>query len=641
MLKDMRKNVKSLAPILWFVILAFIITIFVDWGGAGNVRGGQGSSTIATVGKEKIPVELYMQNLQQRIESLRQQMPELDQNFIQQLNLPQQVLEQVIQQALLLQVADDMGIRASNVEIAERVKNLPVFQRDGQFVGFEEYQNILNWNRTTAAQFEQGLEREIMIEKAVKVITAGVTVSEDELWENYQKTSESAKLEYLVIPEDKMELSEEPSPEELQEFFQTHQEDYQVPEKRTGTYVFISTEALKSEVFLEDSEIQDYYEDNMAQFEDPEAIRVSRIYLPLADKEAGLLAAEIGDIRERIQQGEDFSELAKTLSQDEKAADGGDWGEFEWRRLSPEEQGIIQGLEPGALSEAVEMADGASLLKVTEKRPAVQKSLEDVREQIRNILADQKAQETAEERIALLEKEAKREKSLETASAKLGYTPQDSGPLADGDPILDVDSSGAISRSLFQLEDQDISTPIFTYAGVGLAQLQGIDPSRAASFEEAETDIRGDLELEMKKQLARERAAQLRTELETRSFEQVSEDHGFEIKTSEEHKREQYLGVIGENPEIDTIIFETPLEQLSQPLRYDNGYILMRVLDRTEVTREEFSENRETERQNLLDQKRNMIFASFYTKLREEKNVEPNYGLFYQINQEILSYFTR
>ena len=641
MLKDMRKNVKSLAPILWFVILAFIITIFVDWGGAGNVRGGQGSSTIATVGKEKIPVELYMQNLQQRIESLQQQMPELDQNFIQQLNLPQQVLEQVIQQELLLQVADDMGIRASNVEIAERVKNLPVFQRDGLFVGFEEYQNILNWNRTTAAQFEQGLEREIMIEKAVKVITAGVTVSEDELWENYQKTSESAKLEYLVIPEDKMELSEEPSTEELQGFFQTHQEDYQVPEMRTGTYVFISTEALKSEVFLEDSEIQDYYEDNMAQFEDPEAIRVSRIFLPLADKEAGLLAAEIGDIRERIQQGEDFSELAKTLSQDEKATDGGDWGEFEWRRLSPEEQGIIQGLEPGELSEAVEMADGASLLKVTEKRPAVQKSLEDVREQIRDILTDQKAQETAEERIALLEKEAKREKSLETASAKLDYTPQDSGPLADGDPILDVDSSGAISRSLFQLEDQEISTPIFTYAGVGLAQLHGIDPSRAASFEEAETDIRGDLELEMKKQLALERAAQLRTELETRSFEQVSEDHGFEIKTSEEHKREQYLGVIGENPEIDTTIFETPLEQLSQPLRYDNGYILMRVLDRTEVTREEFSENRETERQNLLDQKRNMIFASFYTKLREEKNVEPNYGLFYQINQEILSYFTR
>jgi peptidyl-prolyl cis-trans isomerase D len=641
MLKNMRKNVKSLAPILWFVIVAFIITIFVDWGGAGRVRGEQGSSTIATVGKEKIPIEMYVQNLQQRIEALQQQMPELDQNFIQQLNIPQQVLEQIIQQTVLLQVADDMGIRASNAEIAERVKDMPIFQKDGQFVGFEEYQRILNWNRMSAAQFEQNLESEIKIEKAVKVITSGVTVSEDELWENYQKTNESAKLEYLVIPEDKMELSEEPPPEDLREFFQEHREDYQIPEKRTGAYVFLSTEALKTEVRLEDSEIDDYYKDNMAQFEDPEAIRVSRIYLPLADKEAGMLAAEIGGIRERIRQGEDFSELAKTLSQDEKADSGGDWGEFEWRRLSPEEQGIIEGLESGELSEAVEMADGASLLKVAEKRPAVQKSLEEVRDRIQDILTDQNAQELAEERIALLEKESKRDKSLETAGQKLGYTLQDSGPLAEGDPILDIDTSGSISRSLFGLEDQGISTPVYTYSGVGLAQLKGIDPSRAATFEEAEIDIKEDLELERKKQLSLEKATEIRNELRTRSFEQVSEAHDFELKTSEEHKREQYLSVIGEKPEIDTFVFDSPIEQLSEPLRYDNGYILMRVLDRKEVTQEEFIDNRETERQSLLDQKRNMVFASFYSILRDEKNVVPNYGLFYQINQEILSYFAR
>lgn len=641
MLKNMRKNVKSLAPILWFVILAFIITIFVDWGGAGRVGGGQGSDTIATVGGEKIPLDLYVQGLQQRIEALQQQLPELDQNFIQQLNVPQQVLEQVIQQTLLLQVAADMGIQASDDEVAERVKALPVFQKDGQFVGFDEYQRILNWNRTSTAQFEQGLEKEIRIEKAVKLITSGVTVSADELWENYKKMNESAKLEYLIIPEDKMEISEEPSEEELREYFQAHPDEYQIPEKRSSSYVFLNNEDLKLEVRLEEKEIEKYYEDNLAQFEDPETIRVSRIYLPLADKEPGMVVAEINDIRDRIGQGEDFAELAKTLSQDEKAEAGGDWGEFEWRRLSPEEQGIIEGLDQGNLSEAVETAEGASLLKVTEKRPATQKSLEEVREQIQGILTDQKTQELAEERIALLEKEAKRDRSLETASQRLGYALQQTGPLAEGDPILDIDSSGSVSRALFGLEVEEISSPVYTYSGVGLAQLTGIEPGRPATFEEAETDIREDLDLERKKQLSLAKAEEIRSELERRSFEQVSETHDFELKTSEEHKREQYLSVVGENLEIDAFVFESPLEQLSEPLRYENGYILMRVLERTEVTREEFEKNRETERQNLLDQKKNMAFASFYTKLREEKKVEPNYGLFFQINQQILSYFTR
>ncbi len=42
MLKAMRKNVKSLAPVLWIVIATFIIAIFAVWGGAGRLgRNGR------------------------------------------------------------------------------------------------------------------------------------------------------------------------------------------------------------------------------------------------------------------------------------------------------------------------------------------------------------------------------------------------------------------------------------------------------------------------------------------------------------------------------------------------------------------------------------------------------------------------
>ena len=59
MLKSMRKNLKSLAPTLWFVIIAFIISIFAVWGGAGRLGESRGSNTIATVGKEKISGDIY------------------------------------------------------------------------------------------------------------------------------------------------------------------------------------------------------------------------------------------------------------------------------------------------------------------------------------------------------------------------------------------------------------------------------------------------------------------------------------------------------------------------------------------------------------------------------------------------------
>ncbi len=641
MLKNMRKNVKSLAPVLWAVIIAFVISIFAVWGGAGRLGEGGGSTTIASVGREKIPVEVYIQNLQQRIESLQQQMPELDQNFIQQLNLPQQVLEQIIQQTVLLQVASDMGIQASDSEIAESVKSLPLFQRDGQFVGFEEYQRILNWNRMSASQFEQSLKDDIKVQKVVKVITAGITVSENELWENYKKSQESTKLEYLVIPEDKMEVSEEPAPEELQEYFQAHQDKYQVPDKRSGFYVFINTDELKAEVQISESAVADYYNSNLSQFKDPEAIRVSRLFVPLQEKEAALVAAEIKSLRERLQQGEDFSELAKTQSKDEKADSGGDWGEFEWRRLSQEEQNIIEGLEPGELSDVVELTDGASLLKVTEKRPAVQQTLDQVRGRIQETLKDQEAQNLAEQRISQLEKEAKREKNIETAAQKLGFTAQATGNLAEGEALPDIDTSGALSRALFGLEELEISSPVFTYSGIGLVQLKAVEPTRPSTFDEAKSEVSSDLELEKKNKLALDKAMALKADLQSSGFEKVAETSGFEFKTAEEHKREQYLGVIGENPAGDVYAFSAPLDQVSDPLPYSNGYILMRVLDRKEVTQEEFVENKETERQTLLDDKRNKVFASFYGKLREDKDVKPNYNLFFQINQQILANFSR
>ena len=112
----MRKNVKSLAPVLWFVIAAFIVSIFAIWGGGGELGRTRASNTLATVGKEKISASLYYQTLQQQLENMKDQFSELDAQFIQQLNIPQQVLEQLIQQMLLLQARSVVKLRHRDLD---------------------------------------------------------------------------------------------------------------------------------------------------------------------------------------------------------------------------------------------------------------------------------------------------------------------------------------------------------------------------------------------------------------------------------------------------------------------------------------------------------------------------------------------
>lgn len=635
----MRKNLKSLAPTLWFVIIAFIISIFAVWGGAGRLGEGGGTDTLATVGKEKISVSVYSQTLRQRIEAMRREFKELDSRFIQQLNIPQQILNQLIQQTLLTQLSKEMGIKATDEEIRKKIMSYPVFQKDGQFVGFAQYQKILDWNRIPLSEFEKSLRQEIIMEKVVDVITAGVTVTDTELWENYKNNNDTARLEYVTLGLDKVELEEEPKTEDLEEYFQENRDSYKIPEKREADYYFVKTEDLKAEIELTETEIETYYGDNTERFKEPEKIKASRIYLPFEEMERDLVVNQARDLLDQIKSGQDFGELAKIHSKDDKAADSGDWGLYEWKSLSQQEQDEINRLAQGEVSDVLEVEEGAVILKVTEKEAESIQPLEAVKDRIINILKDEKARQMAEKEIARLEKAAKKENSLDVAAQTLGLGVRNSGLLKENDPLEDIDPSGSISMTLFNIEEKEVSSPIYTYQGVGLAQLMKIEPPRPAEFEEVKEEVTEDFTAMKKKDLAVERINSVKQDLSRKSMEDLAQDYDLEYKTVEEHKRGQYLGVIGENREIDKLAFSLPLGEASEPVEFESGYALIKVLDRKEVTREEFEKEKETEKETYLETKKNKFFSSYIAKLQEEKDVKIRYDLFLKTNSDVLSRF--
>ncbi|MBC7365067.1 MAG: SurA N-terminal domain-containing protein, partial [Candidatus Aminicenantes bacterium] len=345
MLKTMRKNVKSLSPILWIVIATFVIAIFAVWGGAGRLGEANRTNTIVQVGNKRITADEYYQILRQRIESMKKQYPDLNANLLRQLNFPQQILEQLIQQNLLLQVAREMGLKATDAELREKIISFPAFQRDGKFVGFNEYKQILDWNHIPIKKFEESLREEIVLNKITQLLTAGIAVSEEEVWQNYKKQNETAKIEYVVAILDKIQLNYEPNETELQEFFEKNKDNYKVPEKRQGKYVFLKTEDLKKEITVSEAEIEKYYKENINQFKEPAKLKVSRLYLPYTEQDKNQVLEQARSLKSRLDAGEDFAQLANTYSKDEKAKNGGDWGYYDWQSLPADEIKEINKLE--------------------------------------------------------------------------------------------------------------------------------------------------------------------------------------------------------------------------------------------------------------------------------------------------------
>jgi peptidyl-prolyl cis-trans isomerase D len=634
MLKTMRSNIQSLKSVLWIVIAMFIVSIFVVWGGGLGEQNRSG--VLVSIGREKITAETYGAALKSRIESLKQQFKEINKAFIEQLNLPQQVLEQMVEQALIAELAKSMGLRASDDEVAAKIKSFPGLQRDGQFVGYQDYKRVLDYNHINVAEFESGIRKDIVLTKTVQLLTAGVTTTPDEVWDSYQKSKESAKIEYLVLDRSKVELDRKPDAAEIRAHFDKAKDAYKIPERREGGLVFFKNDDMKKEVELAESDIQKYYTDNKAQFQNPEKVRVSRIFIPFA-KDKDLTQAEAEGVMAKLKANQDFAAQAKIHSKDAKGKDGGDWGTADWRTLTAKEQDEIGKLQAGGLTGLVTLEDGIAIDKATEKDAASAIPLSEAKPRIRSILQDQKARDLAAQRVAKLEKEAKAAKSLDTAAGKANLKVRTTGLLKDAQAFEDIDPSGSIAAALAKLKDKEISAPIYTYGGVGLIELRKIEALRPATFDEVKADVENDVTELMKKDAALVKIKEIRAKLNDKNWEDIAQKYKLEIKTVDEHKKEQYIGIIGENKDIDALAFSLPLKQLSEPVAFTNGYALVRVLDRKMAVRADFDKEKDTEMNTVLEQKKNKFLQSYLAKLKAEKNLKIKYDVFLQATQDVVS----
>ncbi|MBC7349945.1 MAG: SurA N-terminal domain-containing protein [Candidatus Aminicenantes bacterium] len=638
MLKTMRKNVKSLAPVLWIVIATFIIAIFAVWGGAGRLGESRQANTIVQIGKSSISADDYFQVLRQRVEAMKKDYPDLNPSLLRQLNLPQQILEQMIQQQLLLHLARKKGLKATDRELQEKIMSFPVFQREGKFVGFEEYKRILDWNHVPVQKFEDSLRDDILINKTYQLLTAGVAVTEDEVWENYRTQNETVKIEYLVASPDKIELPANPTEEEVKNFFEKNKDRYRVPEKREGQMVFLKTEDLKKEITVSDSEIEKYYRENLSQFKEPAKIKVSRIYLTYTEADKQQMLDLGNNLKSRLAAGEDFARLAAQYSKDDKATAGGDWGYYDWQNFTPEEIKIINQLETGQTSDPLDLGYAVSILKITDKMPEIIRSLAEVKAMIQNSLLEQKARNQASDRMEKLARVARKTRNLEQAARREGLTTQTTGLLKKGDTLPGIDTSGFISQNLFELKEKEISSPIFTYEGVALAQLVKIEPEHPASLEEVKNQVLSDLISDLKKERLKEKLASLKY-AQVANWEEFAKNNGLEYKRAETHKRGQYLSLIDDTTELDKLAFSLPLNQPSEPFETSGGYAVVRALERKEVTREDFAQVRDQEMADLLNQSREMFLYSYLQKVRQDLKIKVNYNLFNRVTDELLGRF--
>src|SRR3984957_6361952 len=164
-----------------------------------------------------------------------------------------------------------------------------------------------------------------------------------------------------------------------------------------------------SHINVPKEEVQKYYDEHKAEFMRPEQVALRSIEVNTAGKdeaEVAELKKKAETARKRIQDGEDFGEIAKRYSDGSTAKQGGYLGMYKRGELSKELEDTVFKMKKNELTDVMETKQGFLIMQVMEHYDEGEQSLSKVDNKIQNKLYEQRMEPALREYLKTLREES-------------------------------------------------------------------------------------------------------------------------------------------------------------------------------------------------------------------------------------------
>ncbi|WP_226576714.1 peptidylprolyl isomerase [Halobacillus litoralis] len=229
----------------------------------------------------------------------------------------------------------------------------------------------------------------------VVVETSGGEITKEEFYQELKSQNGEQVLQSLVMKEvlsNKYEVSDEAVNKELETLKEQYGDQFEMVLQQSG---FSDEDEFKETIRLSllqekaASEGIEISEEEMKQYYERMKTEVKASHILVKDEKT----AE--EVKQKLEDGADFAELAKEYSTDGSAEKGGDLGWFGPGDMVAEFEEVAYDLEPGKVSEPVQTEFGYHIIKVTEKRDKEDiGSYEDKKDEIKRTLVNQQVDQT-------------------------------------------------------------------------------------------------------------------------------------------------------------------------------------------------------------------------------------------------------
>jgi len=464
MLDRMRRHKNWLKWSLAIVVVAFVALYIPSFMRSTSLDGASKYGVVATVEGRDITVGRFRRVYQQQMQAYRNAYGgSMDDRLLKQLGIDQRIVQQLIEEEAALAEARRQNITASDAEVRARILALPAFQENGHFIGNARYRQLLQMQNPpiNPSEFEEEVRRSVVLEKLQGALTDWITVADADVTAEFNRRNEKVKLAVVALPADKFKESVAVTDAEVASHFEGHKDTYRIPEKRKIKYALVDLQAIRQRTSVSAPDVQRYYEDNKGQYSTPEQVRASHILLKTEGKDDGAVKKQAEDLLAKVKGGADFAALATKFSEDETSAvKGGDLDFFGKGAMVKEFDNVAFSLKPGETSDLVKTQFGYHIIRVTDKKPASTRSLEESRVQIEDILKSERAQKEADRIATELAGKLTKPADLDTVAKGRGLTVSETGFFARDEPIVGIGMAPAINNRAFEMKPGEVSEAI-------------------------------------------------------------------------------------------------------------------------------------------------------------------------------------
>lgn len=524
-------------------ILAILIVPFAFFG-VENYFTQQASSYVAKVND----TEIGLNEFNARFEDFRRQMRQMmgdqfDGRQFESAENKRQVLDRMIDEELLRQAGQKLGVVVSPALLQKEIAAIPAFQSNGRFDP-AQYRALLQMQGMTPRMFEDRVRRDLLMQALPSQLSASAFVTDDYVARYLALRDQSRSFDYVVLPAPDADAIGEISDAQVEDYFREHADRYVTEERVALEYLEIDASRLEVPVAADEETLRQRYEEQKTRYMEAEQRLASHILVAVdanADADAQKAAqSRAQDVSAKAREaGADFAALAKEFSDDPGSRNtGGDLGWIEKGITDPAFESALFAMESGTISEPVKGADGWHVIQLREVKAETGKPFEEVREDLeREYLEGERERLLSDLSGRLVDVIYRDPTTLATAAAELelpiqrtpGFTRNAGAGIATNPDVLEAAFSDA------QLVEGLVSDPIDIGAGRSVV-VRVVDhaPATPQKLEDVRDAVRESIRAERIAEHARKEAdAALERLHGGEALEAVASARGLEVQKAE------------------------------------------------------------------------------------------------------------